>query len=197
MSGLLVSLSNHSPSMMSFNDYSKPSPQAKFSSEFFKALTFREVLELDFPDILLPQAPLEWSFSDEIPGSVPSTLILPGEAILHINNLQPIMNEWQSAFAKGLRSVKIILPETDMAPGANVKTFQFAKVIRAKGSQSVKIVPPTATNVASRENVKIFHFSKVAHSFYLTYRLSNSFWNCIDPAGYQRQQQSYLFSSCS
>ncbi|KAF8802931.1 hypothetical protein BYT27DRAFT_7110992 [Phlegmacium glaucopus] len=110
-----------------FDDYSAPSPQAAYSTYYFSSLNFQHTLNLELPVILSPSYISKWSFSPDISSSGASVVIIPGEDIPHIDDLQPILNKWAVQFSLGACSVNITFVSNDSTEGIT-KTFHFSKV---------------------------------------------------------------------
>lgn len=108
------------------NAYARPSATALYSEDFFKSLTFLQASRLNLPAIAPPHAVSGWSFSPEIPLSAPANLILPSETTIPaMISVQPILQGMQSAYIKGMRSVKITRPSEH---GTTTNHYHFSKV---------------------------------------------------------------------
>jgi hypothetical protein len=65
-----------------FTNYSSPYPSTLYSATYFSELTFNQAAELGFPTIYRPNTILAWTFTDDIPTAIDSTVQL-NEGIPH------------------------------------------------------------------------------------------------------------------
>ncbi|KAG0703648.1 hypothetical protein DFH29DRAFT_915469 [Suillus ampliporus] len=91
----------------SYELYSTPNPFSAYSNNYFRCITSENAVPLEFPEIALAGLVSRWCFDLDVPGSAIATVILPGEIVLHLDDLQPIIQDMEEAFSKGARSVSI------------------------------------------------------------------------------------------
>ncbi|KAK7036889.1 hypothetical protein R3P38DRAFT_2770949 [Favolaschia claudopus] len=84
---------------MSFSEYATPVATLKYSPQYFAALTFLRVQELDYPEIATSSIVKSWFFTNDIPSTAVGTVIQPGELIPFIEDVLPISRAMAAAFA--------------------------------------------------------------------------------------------------
>jgi hypothetical protein len=89
-----------------FWTYTTPPTSAAYSSQFF--LTFKQIVELTYPSFLPPNKVTTWKFTDEIPTTARSTIILFDEVIPDLADLSPIMRILEDEYNNGRRSVVLV-----------------------------------------------------------------------------------------
>jgi hypothetical protein len=109
-----------------FESYSTPNPFSAYSNNHFQSITFEHASSLEFPEIAPAHSVSHWSFNNEVPATALATVILPGEIILHSDDLQPILQQMESAFGEGARSVAV---EAFINGQAVSQTYHFTKVV--------------------------------------------------------------------
>ncbi|KAL4259473.1 MULE transposase domain-containing protein [Pleurotus pulmonarius] len=90
---------------MDYETFSRPPSTQRYSSEYFKSLTFAHAANLDYPPILPPDSIPSWVWHTDVPGSASANLILPSDVVPHLVDLQPILRAMPEAFSSGSRSV--------------------------------------------------------------------------------------------
>ena len=94
--------------MGAFWTYTTPSTSAAYSSQFFQSLTFNQVVGHTYPSFLPPNTVTTWMFTDEIPTTARSTIILYDEVIPDLADLDPIMRGLEDEYNNGRRSVILV-----------------------------------------------------------------------------------------
>lgn len=108
-----------------FKMYSTPPEFAAYSPQYFARLTFRQAAELDYPTISTPKSIVDWEFTDIVPTTAYATIITPGEAVPHAQDLLPITREMEKAFSNGARSVSV----TTLTSKTKIRrVYHFSKV---------------------------------------------------------------------
>ncbi|KAJ7843987.1 hypothetical protein B0H14DRAFT_2358824 [Mycena olivaceomarginata] len=107
-----------------FTNYSSPYPSTLYSATYFSELTFNEAAEIDFPVIYRPNTILAWTFTDDIPAAVDST-VQPNEGVPHSDDLLPIQHEMEHKYSEDARSVAVKLR---VAGEAVTRVYHFSKV---------------------------------------------------------------------
>ena len=88
--------------------YTTPSAFAAYSSQFFHSLTFNQVVDHTYPSFWPPNTVTTWMFTDEIPTTARSTIILFDEVIPDLADLNPIMRSLEDEYNNGRRSVILV-----------------------------------------------------------------------------------------
>ncbi|KAH7903228.1 hypothetical protein BJ138DRAFT_1020965, partial [Hygrophoropsis aurantiaca] len=109
----------------SFSAYSTPNESSAYSTHYFNHITFERAAGVEYPTIAPAGAVSKWFFHADIPANAQATLILPGEIIFHVNDVQPIIQEMESAFMDGARSVCI---EALIDGEIVTRVYHFAKI---------------------------------------------------------------------
>ncbi|KAG1845542.1 hypothetical protein F4604DRAFT_1595513 [Suillus subluteus] len=91
----------------SYESYSTRNPFSAYSNNYFWGITFENAVPLEFPEIAPAGSVSCWCFDLDVPGSAIATVILPGKIVLHLDDLQPIIQDMEEAFSKGAWSVSI------------------------------------------------------------------------------------------
>ncbi|KAF8161944.1 hypothetical protein K438DRAFT_1776222 [Mycena galopus ATCC 62051] len=107
-----------------FTNYSSPYPSTLYSATYFSELTFNQAAELDFPTIYRPNTILAWTFTDDIPTAVDSTVQLD-EGIPNSADLLPIQQEMENKYSESARSVAVKLR---VAGQAVTRVYHFSKI---------------------------------------------------------------------
>ena len=107
--------------------YSTPSSTAAYSQQYFHTLTFNGAVDLDYPPGLPPSSLRSFTFCDEEPATAQANLILPGEAVPCLDDLQPLVNQMNEAYNAGKRSVLVRL-QVDSNESPQVSMYSFRKV---------------------------------------------------------------------
>ncbi|KAJ7799605.1 hypothetical protein B0H14DRAFT_2616879 [Mycena olivaceomarginata] len=107
-----------------FTNYSSPYPSTLHSATYFSELTFNQAAEIDFPVIYRPNTILAWTFTDDIPAAVDST-VQPNEGVPYSADLFPIQQEMEQKYSEGARSVAVKLR---VAGEAVTRMYHFSKV---------------------------------------------------------------------
>ena len=94
--------------MSTFWTYTTPSTSAAYSSQFFQSLTFNQAVGHTYPSFLPPNTVTTWMFTDEIPTTAKSTIILFDEVIPDLKDLNPIMRSLEDEYNNGRRSVVLV-----------------------------------------------------------------------------------------
>jgi hypothetical protein len=108
-----------------WKEYSTPSPSAYYSESYFHTITFDRVLRTPYPSILPRWSVQSFRWYDDIPVSSAATLVSPSEAIPHILDLQPILDQMRERFQLGQYSVELFYCD-DL--GSYSHTYHFSKV---------------------------------------------------------------------
>ena len=111
--------------MAELTHFSSPPELAKYSNNYFASLTFNNVVDLDYPPIAPRGALVSFVFNTEILANSASTIISPGEIILHIDDVLKLLQEVPAAFAEGKRSVRVAL---SFNSGHENRSYHFSKV---------------------------------------------------------------------
>ncbi|KAK7057084.1 hypothetical protein R3P38DRAFT_2759436 [Favolaschia claudopus] len=113
-SGHLSAHSSHFTVMsvaLSFDAYSTPSPEERFSAESVGNLTFGEaasmLLQNRLPLILPRDSIISWVFHDRVPTEPEALTLADNEPIPHREDLLAITETWETAYADSARSVYI------------------------------------------------------------------------------------------
>ncbi|KAK7057072.1 hypothetical protein R3P38DRAFT_2759426 [Favolaschia claudopus] len=119
-SGHLSAHSSHFTVMsvaLSFDAYSTPSPEERFSAESVGNLTFGEaasmLLQNRLPLILPRDSIISWVFHDRVPTEPEALTLADNEPIPHREDLLAITETWETAYADSARSVYIDLPNLE------------------------------------------------------------------------------------
>jgi hypothetical protein len=99
--------------MSTFWTYTTPSTSAAYSAQFFHSLTFKQIVEHTYPSFLPPNTVTTWKFTDEIPMTARSTIILFDEVIPDLADLNPIMCSLEDEYNNGRRSVVLMFRDQD------------------------------------------------------------------------------------
>lgn len=94
--------------MSTFWTYTTPSAAAAYSSQFFHGLTFNQIVGRTYPSFLPPNTVTTWMFTDEIPMTARSTVILFDDIIPDLADLNPIMHSLEDEYNNGRRSVILV-----------------------------------------------------------------------------------------
>ncbi|KAF8239475.1 hypothetical protein L208DRAFT_1236984 [Tricholoma matsutake] len=94
--------------MSTFWTYTTPSTSVAYSSQFFRSLTFNQIVGCTYPSFLLPNTVTTWMFTDEVPTMARSTIILFDEVIPDIADLNPIMRSLEDEYNNGQHSVVLV-----------------------------------------------------------------------------------------
>ncbi|KAK7057078.1 hypothetical protein R3P38DRAFT_2598331, partial [Favolaschia claudopus] len=102
---------------LSFDAYSTPSPEERFSAESVGNLTFGEaasmLLQNRLPLILPRDSIISWVFHDRVPTEPEALTLADNEPIPHREDLLAITETWETAYADSARSVYIDLPNLE------------------------------------------------------------------------------------
>lgn len=93
--------------MANYDTYSSPDINTAYSSQFFHDLTFLQAMGINCPAIAPPRSVNYWIFTNEAPASADTVLVLPSDTVLHITDLQPLIEEAREMFIMGKRAVHI------------------------------------------------------------------------------------------
>ena len=96
-----------SSTMNSFNIYSTPLASTAYSSQYFNSLTFEDTMGISYPIIAPLGSVISWVFVDVTPSSADTCHVLADNAVPHINELLPIIQEAQTAYTSCKCSVYI------------------------------------------------------------------------------------------
>ncbi|KAG6906879.1 hypothetical protein DXG01_011525 [Tephrocybe rancida] len=85
---------------LSFREYATPSSHLAYSEQFFEIQTISQALSLlaSYPTILPVGSVVNWNFSCWTPSDASSTVMLSGEVIPNIQDLQRITATMESAY---------------------------------------------------------------------------------------------------
>ena len=111
--------------MAELTHFSSPPELAKYSNNYFALLTFNNVVDLDYPPIAPCGALISFVFNTEILPNSASTIIAPGEIILHMDDFLMLLQEVPTAFAEGKHSVCVAL---SFNSGHENWSYHFSKV---------------------------------------------------------------------
>ncbi|KIJ19113.1 hypothetical protein PAXINDRAFT_69699 [Paxillus involutus ATCC 200175] len=113
----------------SFAAYSTPKLHAAYSANYFSTLTFESAVHLSYPVILLVGSIVTWEFCTEEPCTGMATLVLPGELVFDVKDLQPIIQEMEKQYANRKCSVRIQYHSSDQpATSPSPNLYHFAKI---------------------------------------------------------------------
>ncbi|KAG0706374.1 hypothetical protein DFH29DRAFT_1023662 [Suillus ampliporus] len=102
--------------------------QTAYSNNYFWSITFGNAVPLEFPEIAPAGSVSCWCFDLDVPGSAIATVILLGEIVLHLDDLQPIIQDMEEAFSKGARSMSIDV----IINGQSIsQVYHFTKIVYA------------------------------------------------------------------
>lgn len=93
--------------MANFDIYSSPDVNTAYSSQFFNDLTFLQATGINYPMIAPSGCAKHWIFANEVPAAADAILVMPGETVLHSNDLQTLMDEARGMFNEGKRAVHV------------------------------------------------------------------------------------------
>jgi hypothetical protein len=111
--------------MEKLTHFLSPPESAKFSNNYFASLTFNNVIDLDYPPIAPRGALISYVFNTEVLANSASTIIVPGEIILHIDDVLKLLREVPTAFTNGKRSVQVTLSFNSVHEN---RSYHFSKV---------------------------------------------------------------------
>ena len=113
-------------SQVNFNSYSTPLSSTAYSSQFFAGLTFQQASCLNYPKIAPAGSVVGHIFCDGIPDTQEAMFVLPNEVIPHIDDIIPIIQEAEDAFAEGQSSVCLFMTFRDRPSVGGL--YHFSKV---------------------------------------------------------------------
>lgn len=90
---------------INYRSYATPNSSAQYSAEFFKTITFASARALQYPEIAHQGSVTRWAFDHVVPEHHSDIEFSAAEIIPHINDIQPVCRELESAFQRGCRSV--------------------------------------------------------------------------------------------
>ena len=93
--------------MDEYASYSSPPSSAAYSAQFFSRLTFSRVSDFDYPVVAPVNSVISFVFEEQVPSDATATVVLPGETILHLDDVLKIYHEMPVAFIRGKRSVVV------------------------------------------------------------------------------------------
>jgi hypothetical protein len=97
-----------------------------YSETHFHSLSFDKVLTLAYPEIAPPSFVHSYIWLDEIPITSCVTLIMPGDIIPHIQDLQPILDQMQEQYKQGRYGDELIYADEFGTPIS--VAYHFSKV---------------------------------------------------------------------
>lgn len=113
-------------SRVDFNSYSTPLSSTAYSSQFFAGLTFQQASGLNYPKIAPAGSVVGHVFCDGIPDTQEAMFVLPDEVVPHIDDIIPIIQGAQDAFAEGQHSVCLFMTFGDQPSVGGL--YHFSKV---------------------------------------------------------------------
>ena len=115
--------------MSIFWTYTTPSASATYSLQHLQGLMFSQILECSYPSFLPPNTLISWRFTNEVPTTARSTVILFDDIIPDIADLNQIMCNLEDAFNEEGRSVVLTFRDQDLADNSIIEQlYHFSKV---------------------------------------------------------------------
>ncbi len=93
------------PTKMRFNDFVAVPPSTPFSKDFFRALTFNSVSNVQLPRIVKASSVLVWLHVETAPEGPDALVICEGDVVPHIDDLHEILSSMEVQYSSGCRGV--------------------------------------------------------------------------------------------